>query len=236
MIQYERKQTILQLLEQLRTATVKELAGKVFASEASVRRDLEALEREGYVQRVYGGVILSKYKNSVLPLSLRDSAHTAEKDALARRAAALIPDGATILMDASSTVRRICDYLGGRRSLKIITNSLRICSSLVSRDLKIYGTGGALNQQNQAFVGPAAENFVRSISADFLFFSSQGLSAEGEISDASEEETSLRRVMLSRAEQKIFLCDSSKLNRKYLFTLCHREEVQVFCDAPLPWE
>jgi len=59
----------------------------------------------------------------------------------------------------------------------------------------------------------------------------------GEISDISEEETSLRKVMLSRSKKKIFLCDSSKLGLQKTFTLCNKDEVDlIICDKALPWE
>lgn len=237
MIQYERQQNILSLLQQRGTASVRELSAAVFASEASVRRDIEVLEKKGYVKRIYGGVMLSRHENSVIPLDLRDPEHSSVKEQLARRAAALIPDGATVLIDASSTTRRILRYLGHRRDLRIITNNLRLLQEAKDPTIQFYGTGGAYNPSNHAFVGPAAEAYVRGISADLLFFSSQGITEEGEITDVSEEETALRRVMLSRAKRRIFLCDSSKIGVRRVFTLCTRQDVdEIICDIPLPWE
>lgn len=237
MIQYERQQSILRLLERMQTASIKQLAEAVFASEASVRRDIEALEKRGYVQRIYGGVILSKYKNCVVPLDLRDADNSAVKETLARRAAELVGDGATVLLDASSTARRIIKYLERRRNLKIITNNQRVFNETGNCDAQFYCTGGIFSGKNHAFIGPAAEAYVRSVSADILFFSSQGISADGEISDVSEEETSLRRVMLSRAERRVFLCDSSKLGVRRIFRLCDRCDVtDIICDKKLPWE
>ena len=237
MIQYERQQHILQILQSRGTASVRDLSGAVFASEASVRRDIEVLEHQGYVKRIYGGVMLSRHENSVIPLDLRDPEHSAIKDQLAQRAAALIPDGATILLDASSTTRRIIRHLSHRHDLKIITNNLRLLHEAQGLNAQLYGTGGAYNPSNHAFVGPAAEAYVRGISADILFFSSQGITEEGEITDVSEEETSLRRVMLSRAQRRVFLCDSSKLGIHRVFTLCTRHDVtDILCDVPLPWE
>lgn len=237
MIQYERQQHILTILQNKGTVSIRELSAAVFASEASVRRDVEALEQQGYVKRIYGGVMLSRHENSVIPLDLRDPEHSAIKDQLARRAAALVPDGATILLDASSTTRRIVRHLAHRRDLKIITNNLRLLQEAQGTAIQFYGTGGAYDPTNHAFIGPAAEGYVRSISADILFFSSQGITEDGEITDVSEEETSLRRVMLSRARRRIFLCDSSKIGIRRVFTLCTRHDVtDILCDTPLPWE
>ena len=234
-MQYERQMKLLQLLEEKKTCTVAELAAGVFASEASVRRDIARLEEKGYVRRVYGGVVLSDYKNSVVPLDLRDSDHESAKELIAKRAAELVTDGATLLMDASSTVRRMVKYLEGKKDLKIITNNQRIFDENSSLDAEFYCTGGVYSKKNHAFLGPTAENYIRSVHADAVFFSSQALSEDGEISDVSEQETALRRVMLDHADKRIFLCDSSKLGKRKVFTLCTLDEVdEVICDTTVP--
>ena len=237
MIRYERQQKIIEVLEAKQSATVKELSEIMFSSEASIRRDIETLENQGYVKKIYGGVVLSKYQNGVVPINLRDSDHSSVKDELARRAAEYIHDGDTVILDASSTVRRIIKYLGGRRDIKLITNNLRVFSECENSQIKLYCTGGTYSDTNHAFVGPAAENYLRGVTADVLFFSSQGISDDGTISDASEEESSLRRVMLSRAKRQYFLCDSSKVGISKMFSLCTKDDVtDVICDKKLPWE
>ncbi len=237
MIQYDRRQQILKLLEEKCSTSVRELSAKVFASEASVRRDLEALEAQGYVKRVYGGVLLAQNTNTATPVGLREGDHAAAKNEIARRAAALIPTGSTILLDASSSTRRILKFLENVKDLRIFTNNLHVFEEADRTGAEIYCTGGMYSPRSHAFVGPAAESFVRSVSADFVFFSAQGITEDGEISDVCEEETHLRRVMLSRAKQKIFLCDSSKIGIRGDFVLCHRSELDhIICDKKLPWE
>jgi len=236
-MQQERRQQILAVLQTEKVSSIRDLAARLYTSEASVRRDVQALEKEGQVRRVYGGVLLSEYENAVVPLAMRDDEHSAAKEALARRAAAMVGDGETLFLDASSTVRRMVRHLHGRKGLTIITSNQRIFDELGDCDARVYCTGGEYSRENHVFAGPAAERFVRSVSADWLFFSSQGLSLDGEISDYSETETSLRRAMIDRARRKVCLMDASKLGRRCAFTLCNRDEVDTFvCDAPLPWE
>ena len=69
------------------------------------------------------------------------------------------------------------------------------------------------------------QKFVRGVRADILFFSSQALNDEGVISDASEEETALRRAMLEAAKQSYFLCDGSKRGKEHTFVVCNAEEI-----------
>ena len=236
-MQFDRQQAILALLESKKSATVRELAKAVFASEASVRRDLEAMEAKGYLHRVYGGAVLAQQANAITPLVLRDGEHAAQKEELARAAAEMVQDGSTLILDASSTTRRMLKHLEHRHGLRIFTNNARAMELLANSDAEIYITGGLYDRKNHAFVGPAAERFLMSITADMLFFSSQGLSENGEISDVSAIDNSLRRIMLSRAKQKIFLCDSSKLGLRRDFVLCTRHDVDlILCDQKLPWE
>lgn len=231
----ERQQEILKLLEGRQGISIRELASALYISEASIRRDVELLKKAGALRRVHGGV-LPVHCNSVVPLMIRDGEHSCQKESVARQAAQLVPDGATIMLDASSTVRRMLKYLAHRRGLTIITNNMRVFDELGACDAEVYCTGGRYNRENHAFVGPAAESFLHKIRADMLFFSSQGVSMEGEISDNSEPETSLRRAMLDSAGQKIFLMDSSKLGIQCTFHLCGREIIDKFvCDVQLPW-
>ena len=71
MLQYERQQAILDFLKQHHTATIHALAKHLYTSEASIRRDIAALEASGLVVRVYGGVVLPEHKNEVVPVELR---------------------------------------------------------------------------------------------------------------------------------------------------------------------
>jgi len=237
MANVSRREQILRLLQQESPLSIRHLASLLYTSDSSVRRDVSLLEEEGLVRRIYGGVLLCSSENAVVPLSLRDGDHSAQKERLARLAAAMVRDGDSLLLDASSTVRRMIKYLGGKRGLKIITNNLRIFSEEVPADAQLYCTGGLFNAQNALFYGAGAERYLRSLYADKCFFSSQGISEDGKISDASEEETALRRVMLSHAERKIFLCDASKLGVKRMFALCGKEDVdEIICNVKLPWE
>ncbi len=234
---YERRNKIIEHLKLKRISNIEELSRLVWSSQSSIRRDIKALEAQGLVSQIYGGVMLPEYQNSVIPLNMRDSAYSAEKEKIAEQAARLIFDGATIMMDGSSTVRRIMKYISDFKDLKIITNNLKILSDFECPNAKIYCTGGLYNAQNNIFIGSAAENFIRATHADILFFSARAVSNDGVISDVAEQEVSLRRVMLEHTQKKVFLCDSSKVGDRKTFTLCHVREVdRVISDKPLPWE
>ena len=235
MLQIERQKNILEYLKEHPSTTIKELAAAVYASEASVRRDVAALEAQGYVERIYGGVLLAGHKNSIIPVGLRDISHPTGKELVAQQAAARVQDGDTIILDASTTVFRMCRHLRGRKRLTVITNSLRVCSELEDcENIHLVCTGGTYHGRNGCFLGAAAEEFLQRINADRLFFSSLGITRDGRITDVSEEEISMRRTMLRHARQRLFLCDSSKFGICKPFTLCTKDDVdEIICDTEL---
>lgn len=236
MLQCQRQEEILSKLEQQRSLNISTLATQLFVSEATIRRDLNTLEKLGLVKRVYGGVILSKYATaSDLPLSLREHESRPQKDLIAAKAANLLHNGATIIMDASSTVQHMIPYLKDYENLTVITNSLKTIQHLEGSDIRVFCTGGRFIPRNSAFAGPAAINMLENIFADYLFFSAQGLSLSGEITDFSEEETALRKTMLTRVTKSFFLCDSSKIGQSYLFKICNSTDIdKIICNTTLP--
>lgn len=233
MSQLERQQNILRLLGSRASMTVREIAAALFYSESSVRRDVREMEARGLVTHLWGGVMLASGRASVIPVRLREEEHGAVKERIAALAAATVKDGDTVLLDSSSTVRRMLPHLACRRDLRIISNNRRVFEEDFPKSFRLYCTGGTYHPENHNFLGAAAEDYLRTVRADCLFFSSQGLSESGEISDVSEEETALRRVMLTRAARRVFLCDSSKIGVTKQFVLCTLEEVdEVVCDVP----
>ena len=235
-MKYERQNEIMEFLNKVHSATVKNIAGAVFTSESSVRRDLEYLEKRGLVRRVYGGAVLCEYEKDFFPVELRDSSHSAVKEQLAREAAKEVFDGAVIFMDSSSTVRRIIKYLSPYRNLKIITNNMKVFEAGENLNFEMYCTGGKFDRTEEMFIGPQAERFIEGVNADLLFFSSSGISGTGNVTDFSESLTSLRRAMMNHAKKKIFLCDSSKVGITKIFHLCGKEELdRIICDTDLPF-
>lgn len=199
----------------------------VFSSESSVRRDLKKLEQKGLIKQTYGGVALWEKDTGVVPFDIRNNIHSMEKEKLAKKAAEYIFDGATVILDGSSTVRRILKYVDKNLKITVITNNPEIFREYASSCFEMYCTGGLFSHRGNVFVGSVAEDFIRGINAELCFFSSQALSDDGIISDSSREETALRKVMLSRSAKKIFLCDSSKAGLTRAFVLCSTDEVDV---------
>lgn len=228
MFEAERLQKILKFLDGKQAVSVQQLAQELFVSCTTIRRDLNELQRQGLVKRIHGGAVLIAGDAQELPLYMRKKQNSAAKELIALRAVAHIRDGQVLFLDASSTVQHLVPHLAGFRDLTIITNGLKTAQELSALPHKVYCTGGLQLHNSSAYVGHIAERTIREFNADLFFFSSRGLSADGRITDASGEETQLRRVMLEHSKKHIFLCDSSKFGTDFCHNLCKLQQVDVF--------
>lgn len=228
MFEIERLDRILALLREHQTATVKSLAASLYASEATIRRDLNELEKRGLVKRLHGGAALIDDANHALPLCVREQQNIEAKRTIANKASRFLREGQVIFLDASSTVMFLVPALEAFQSLTIITNGLKTAQELSRLNHKVYCTGGLMLHNSSAYVGDFAAEFVRHFNADVFFFSSYGVSEDGRITDESSEETNIRRVMFDHSRQHIFLCDRSKIGKTYCYNLCTTAQTDAF--------
>ena len=235
MLGSERQREILQYLQLYGSVSVKKLTGLVYASEATVRRDLNELEQSGLVKRVFGGATLAIAPDRQVPLYVREREDSAVKDELCRRASELLRDGCVLFLDGSSTAQAMVRYLPRYRDLIVLTNGLNIVQMLRDLHIKVYCTGGLLREDSSVFIGKSAETFLDGFHMDFCFISCKGMDHEGRLSDTSEEETALRQKVLRASDVRVLLLTGQKLGKSYLHTLGHSSDFDhIFTDAPLP--
>lgn len=220
MLKNERQDQILKYLTEKQYATVSFLAGKLYVAPITIRRDLEEMEQAGLLKRCHGGASALEYQNREVPFELREKTNASAKDQIAQKAVGLLREGDTVFLDASSTAAHLTDYITPEQNLTIITNSVHVLEKLRGRRIRCYLTGGMLLENSHALVGNLAEETVRSMYADICFFSSQGITEDGVITDFSEDETRLRRCMIQNARKSVFLYDQTKLGKRFLFRLC----------------
>lgn len=229
MLETERLDQIMTYLRQKHTATVAALSKRLFVSEATIRRDLTVLERQGFVKRVYGGAVLAESIQSELPLVLRAQQNPQSKLQIAAAAAKHLQNGQTIFLDASTTVMHLIKHFEAMRSLTIVTNGLKTAIELQALyQHTVYCTGGRMLHNSSAYVGAYAEDFIRHFNADIFFFSSRGVSDTGLITDASSDENHIRRVMFEYSRKHVFLCDQSKVGKTYCYNLCTLQQVDDY--------
>lgn len=234
MLQVERFKQIRALLEKTPTLRIGQIAKILYVSEATVRRDVDTMEKDGLLKRVYGGVTLNKED---MPLTLRSFQHADEKDEIGKQAAELVKDGQTIFIDSSSTALHMLPYIKHKKNMMIISNSQKVIDTMAFTDNKLILTGGELIPRNLAYVGELACQALDMYRPELVFFSSQGIDKDGEITDVSLSETTLRRAAIKRGIQTIFLCDGSKAGRIYPHHVCYKNEItKIITDSNFPKE
>ncbi len=225
MFNLQRREEILNYLNEHTSATVEKLAKMLFVSPPTLRRDLNALAEEGKVLRTHGGVVLRKTAECEIPLVLREEENSAPKRVIAEKAARHINNGDVIFLDASSTASYLIPHFKRFKDIVVITNSPKSSLALGEENIKNYCTGGLLLSRSVAYVGSGALDFLSRINADVFFFSSRGYSPGGFITDSSVEESEIKRAMMKNAEKSVYLCDTSKEGKKYMYNICRTKDV-----------
>ncbi len=222
-----RQLELLEILRKEKQATVTYLSKKLFASEATIRRDLTELEKLGYLKRVHGGAIIGGAPDREIPFIVREDEQRGAKEIMAEKAAKYLHKGEVVFLDGSSSAKRMVKPLKEVEDVLVVTSGARTALSLAENDIRVICTGGQMITKSFSYVGAHAEECIRSMHADVVFFSCRGLSDSGEMTDVAIEEVNLRRVMLQRAKTKVLLCDSSKFGKEYIYSLGMTDELDA---------
>lgn len=220
MANLQRESEILRLLKQKGYATVAYLSRNIHTSPSSIRRDLTHLESQGLVKRDHGGASLFPVIPGMAPFFSRLRENKREKQAIIRSAARLIRPNSTLYVDSSTMAMNIYRYVSPEQKLLIFTNNIVLAHLLASKKIKTYCIGGCISQRNDVITtGTYAMEMLKDIYADYMFFSSSALTGDGIVSDLDEEETTIRKFMLSHAGTKVFLCQSNRFGKNAPFRL-----------------
>ena len=206
----ERRNDIKRILSDHNTATVKQLSEMYYVSESTIRRDLGKIASEsGAIRRTYGGAFMLDNLSNELPINIRERENTEAKNRIAGKASELIYDGATIILDTSSTVMEIVPYLNRFDGLTVITNGIKTAYLLNSYSkITTFCTGGRLRDHNMSLIGSAACARLEEINADIAFISCRGFTTEKGVTEASDEEAQVKKAMINAAGRRWYYYSS----------------------------
>ncbi|MFF4257054.1 DeoR/GlpR family DNA-binding transcription regulator [Streptomyces sp. NPDC001663] len=224
MLAERRHQLILQALRSGGTASVTDLAEQLDASAATIRRDLLKLEADGRLTRVHGGAVIEEEPP---PFDEAAAVWVDEKDAIAARAATLIEDGQSVILDSGTTVHRLALQLRGRR-LTVITNNLAVYDELSDdENIELMLLGGMVIRESRMLDGFMAEDNLRQVHADWLFMGACGLRPGGQVMDTTVAEVPARRAMIAAGDRVALLADRSKFPGTGMVKICGPEDLDV---------
>ncbi|GAB6988426.1 DeoR/GlpR family DNA-binding transcription regulator [Paenibacillus pini] len=218
----ERHQQILDHLMQYDSISLQEILQRFGCSEATARRDLEALEKSGRLIRTLGGG--AKYSGTAsgreIPFHEKQNKLYPEKESIAAKAASLVEEGDVIGLTGGTTTYLIARALKNHRNITVVTNAVNIAMELsANEDIQVVLTGGMLRSKNFELCGPLAERTLEAINIHTMFMGIDGFSADQGASTYSELEANTAMLMMKRSARTIAVFDHTKAGRNSLFQI-----------------
>ena len=224
----ERRTLILEQIHSQGQVNVSDLSKDFGVSEVTIRNDLNQLEQKRAVIRARGGAIKPTRVGVDFELSDKDKINFQEKQRIGERAAQLVEDGDTIIIDSGTTTQELANHLDRVTNLAVITNALNIAMKLSeNKNINVIVPGGFLRKQSLSLVGTPAEKGFRGYYCDKLFLGVDGLDVHYGLSTPNVEEAHLNQVMIEHSRQVILLSDSSKFLRKSLAFICPLSSIDI---------
>lgn len=236
MLLYDRQKKILELMKQNPSVTVEFLCEKVFASPATIRRDLNQMSHLGLLKKVHGGAVSNDGANQDPPLLVRQQSEMTSKKHIAELAIKLCKEGQTLFLDSSSTITSLAREIAKSGSYSILSNGIETVSILnESPNIKLYSCGGKV-KNHSSVVGSIAEDTVKRFHADILFFSCSGISENSGVTEGSEDTAAVKKCMINNSRVKVLLCDSSKFGLEFFCRTCEMNDIDVLITDKKPSE
>ena len=235
----ERQDHIARIIEEHGRARVADLAVQFGVSGVTIRKDLLALETAQRLVRAHGGAIAIDRSRPELSFDIRERLQAEEKVRIGAAGAALVDDGESIVMDASTTALSVARQLKTRpgwTQLTIITNGLRIASELAGQPgITVLMLGGRVRWEALSVVGQLGDGLFDRINVQKAFLGAAGFTVKSGLADATEEEAQIKRSMVAAAREVIAIVDHTKWERAAFATFCPTDEIaMVLTDAAAP--
>lgn len=208
-----RHELILNEVRRAGAIRVTALAQLLGVSDMTVRRDLEALDDAGLLNKVHGGATVPDLQSSFEPgFAAKSLRNIAEKESIARAAAELVPPGSAIGITAGTTTYRLATELEAIADLTIITNSMGVAELLTKTgrsDHTVVLTGG-VRTPSDALVGPVAVGALRSLHLDLVFMGVHGMAERTGFTTPNLLESETNRAFIEAAGSLVVLADHTK--------------------------
>ena len=211
-------------------ARVTDLAGRFGVSAVTVRADLSALEARARVRRVRGGAVPLGERERPFESSQWEA--PVQKSSIGVRAAAMIADGDTVILDVGTTTTAIARALVLRTDLRdvtVVTNGLNIALELepAAPRISVVVTGGTLRPLQHSLVNPLGTVLLERLRASVAFVGCNGVDPEVGVTNVNLPEAEVKRAMLLAARRRVIVADGSKVGQVELAKVCDIEEVSL---------
>jgi DeoR/GlpR family transcriptional regulator of sugar metabolism len=224
MLTDERRERVLEIVRRHGFVSLPDLAQELDVSASTIRRDLDHLEERGTARRTHGGVFYTGPSPKLPHFERRQQSQWDKKRQIARRAAGLIQDGDTILLDGGSTTYELAQLLVAR-TIQIVTNSLPVATLFTSgSNHDVILIGGYVHQRSGVCLGPYANEMLRGLSVGQAIVSVAGITERG-LFNSNLLLVETEQAMMRAAEEVVVVADSTKFGHQSLALMCELSAV-----------
>ena len=248
----QRRALILEEVRKHGGARVNDLTRKLNVSDMTVRRDLDALAKQGVLEKVHGGAVPVLDASSHEPgFEAKSVLEMTAKEAIAKAAAEMVAPGSAIAISGGTTTYVLARHLLDVPDLTVVTNSVRVSdvfdearrrAAKGPRSHRAPGTAtvvltGGVRTPSDALVGPVADRTIRSLHFDVLFLGVHGISVEAGLSTPNLAEAETNRRLVQAARRVVVVADHTKWGTVGLSSFAPLSEVDTLVtDAGMPPE
>lgn len=219
---YIRRQAILDHLKEVDFIDINSLKDQFKVSYMTIHRDLDVLEMQGDVSRVYGGVKFQPANKPVRDLTIEErfKNNLENKLAIAKKAAGFVEPGDVVGLDASTTALHMCNYLLDM-DITVVTNNIHVALQFSnSQTVNILLYGGVVRKSALTLVGPMIYDFEKNFAITRSFISAKSLCLRYGLSDITMEEAEVKKSLMRRSDEVFVLVDHSKIDTASVYTVC----------------
>lgn len=210
-----RRKKILELLDRDGQVRVSQLSEILGTTVVTIRSDLAALERNGYLERIPGGAVQAVKNYYNLDFQRRKQEHMEYKKDIAVAASNLVNDGETLLINSGTTTFFTAVELKRHKNLNIVTNSISVALELGAYPtFRVILLGGEINPQYSFTYGNDAMQQLKNYKADKAILSVDGIHNEIGLTTYHAEEAVINKLMMERARQTVIVADYTKLGHE----------------------
>jgi DeoR family transcriptional regulator, glycerol-3-phosphate regulon repressor len=216
--------------------SVDDLAERFKVTPQTIRKDLNDLCESGVLQRFHGGAVLASGVANFGYAARRQLA-TEEKRRIGLKAAAIIPDNSSLLINIGTTTEQVATALRGHNGLMVITNNMHVANILRGYEqIEIIVAGGVVRHSDGGIVGEAAVDFIRQFKADYAIIGTSAIDEDGALLDYDYREVKVAKAIMDCARKSILVADSMKLERTAPVRIGHISELDYFVTDTAPPE
>lgn len=227
MLPQERYNKILMLMSTSNVIKIENLITEFNISVETARRDLNHLEKQGLIRKIYGGAVLIN-PFVVEPLSSeRLTANLSNKELIGKKCSEFISDGDSILLEVGTTTLQVAKAIKEKHNLTIITNSVYVINELMDTDFTIYVLGGKIRHEEKSISGAESLFELDHFHISKAIIGAGAVTAENGISDYNIEEAMIRKKLITRSKQVILVADSTKFGHDALINVCPISSVDM---------